>query len=87
MCDDLKAEMTSLAKKGVKCSEVEEAVMGFNYENAASRRRRGRPVSTEAPDRLRLRIEMKHQRQLFGARSPSSRKCNDHGIGADTAVC
>jgi len=33
--------------------------MGFNYENAASRRRRGRPVSTEAPDRLRLRIEMK----------------------------
>jgi catechol 2,3-dioxygenase-like lactoylglutathione lyase family enzyme len=28
MCDDLKAEMTSLAKKGVKCSEVEEAERG-----------------------------------------------------------
>jgi hypothetical protein len=28
MCDDLKAEMTSLAKKGVKCSEVEEARWG-----------------------------------------------------------
>jgi len=28
MCDDLKAEMTSLAKKGVKCSKVEEARWG-----------------------------------------------------------
>ena len=28
MCDGLKAEMTSLAKKGVKCSEVEEARWG-----------------------------------------------------------
>jgi catechol 2,3-dioxygenase-like lactoylglutathione lyase family enzyme len=25
MCDDLKAEMASLAKKGVKCSKVEDA--------------------------------------------------------------
>jgi catechol 2,3-dioxygenase-like lactoylglutathione lyase family enzyme len=25
MCDDLKAEMASLARKGVKCSKVEEA--------------------------------------------------------------
>ena len=25
MCDDLKAEMASLAKKGVKCSKVENA--------------------------------------------------------------
>ena len=28
MCDDLKAEMASLAKKGVKCSEVQEARWG-----------------------------------------------------------
>jgi catechol 2,3-dioxygenase-like lactoylglutathione lyase family enzyme len=28
MCDDLKAEMPSLAKKGVKCSEVQEARWG-----------------------------------------------------------
>ena len=28
ICDGLKAEMTSLAKKGVKCSEVEEARWG-----------------------------------------------------------
>jgi len=29
MCDDLKAEMASLAKKNVKCSEVQEAPWGF----------------------------------------------------------
>ena len=28
MCDDLKAEMASLTKKGVKCSKVEEARCG-----------------------------------------------------------
>lgn len=28
MCDDLKAEMASLAKKGVKCSKIEEARWG-----------------------------------------------------------
>jgi len=28
MCDTLKAEMVSLAKKGVKCSEVQEARWG-----------------------------------------------------------
>ena len=28
MCDDLKAEMVSLAKKSVKCSEVQEARWG-----------------------------------------------------------
>jgi catechol 2,3-dioxygenase-like lactoylglutathione lyase family enzyme len=28
LCDDLKAEMASLAKKNVKCSEVEEARWG-----------------------------------------------------------
>ncbi len=28
MCDDLKAEMASLAKKNVKCSEVQEARRG-----------------------------------------------------------
>jgi hypothetical protein len=28
MCDSLKAEMASLAKKGVKCSEVQEARWG-----------------------------------------------------------
>jgi catechol 2,3-dioxygenase-like lactoylglutathione lyase family enzyme len=28
MCDDLKAEMASLARKGVPCSEVEEARWG-----------------------------------------------------------
>jgi hypothetical protein len=28
MCDDLKSEMASLAKKGVKCSKVEEARWG-----------------------------------------------------------
>jgi catechol 2,3-dioxygenase-like lactoylglutathione lyase family enzyme len=28
MCDDLKAEMASLAKKGVSCSEVQEAAWG-----------------------------------------------------------
>jgi len=28
MCDDLKAEIASLAKKGVKCSEVQEAPWG-----------------------------------------------------------
>jgi catechol 2,3-dioxygenase-like lactoylglutathione lyase family enzyme len=28
MCDDLKAEIASLAKKGVKCSKVEEARWG-----------------------------------------------------------
>ena len=28
MCDDLQAEMASLAKKGVPCSEVEEARWG-----------------------------------------------------------
>ena len=28
MCDDLKAEITSLAKKGVKCSKVQEAPWG-----------------------------------------------------------
>jgi catechol 2,3-dioxygenase-like lactoylglutathione lyase family enzyme len=29
MCDDLKTEMASLAKKNVKCCEVEEAQWGF----------------------------------------------------------
>ena len=29
MCDDLKAEMASLAKKNVKCSKVEEARWGL----------------------------------------------------------
>jgi catechol 2,3-dioxygenase-like lactoylglutathione lyase family enzyme len=29
MCDDLKAEMASLAEKNVKCSEVQEAPWGF----------------------------------------------------------
>ena len=29
MCDDLKAEMASLAKKDVKCSKIEEARWGF----------------------------------------------------------
>jgi catechol 2,3-dioxygenase-like lactoylglutathione lyase family enzyme len=28
ICDDLKAEMASLAKKGVKCSEIQEARWG-----------------------------------------------------------
>ena len=28
MCDDLKAEMTSLARKGVECSKIEEARWG-----------------------------------------------------------
>ena len=28
MCDDLKAEMASLAKKGVKCAEIQEARWG-----------------------------------------------------------
>jgi catechol 2,3-dioxygenase-like lactoylglutathione lyase family enzyme len=28
MCDDLKAEMASLAQKGVKCSEIQEAQWG-----------------------------------------------------------
>jgi hypothetical protein len=28
MCDELKAEMASLAKKGIKCSQVEEARWG-----------------------------------------------------------
>jgi catechol 2,3-dioxygenase-like lactoylglutathione lyase family enzyme len=28
MCDDLKAEMTSLAKRGVACSEIQEARWG-----------------------------------------------------------
>jgi hypothetical protein len=28
MCDDLKAEMASLARKGVKCSKIEEARWG-----------------------------------------------------------
>jgi catechol 2,3-dioxygenase-like lactoylglutathione lyase family enzyme len=28
LCDDLKAEMSSLAKKGVQCSEVQEARWG-----------------------------------------------------------
>jgi catechol 2,3-dioxygenase-like lactoylglutathione lyase family enzyme len=28
MCDDLKAEMASLAKKGVKCSDIQEARWG-----------------------------------------------------------
>src|ERR1700752_5347851 len=28
MCDDLKAEIASLARKGVKCSKVEEALWG-----------------------------------------------------------
>src|SRR5437588_4567123 len=53
MCDGLKAEMDSLAKKGVQCSEVQEARWGFNYENAASRWRRSRPLSTEASYGLR----------------------------------
>jgi hypothetical protein len=29
MCDDLKTEMASLAKRGVTCSKVEEARWGF----------------------------------------------------------
>jgi hypothetical protein len=28
MCDDLKAEISALAKKGVRCSEVHEAQWG-----------------------------------------------------------
>jgi hypothetical protein len=28
ICDDLKAEMASLARKGVKCSKIEEARWG-----------------------------------------------------------
>lgn len=36
--------------------------MGFDYENAASQRRRGRPLSTEASDRLAL--EMKRLSKL-----------------------
>src|SRR6266852_1759321 len=40
MCDDLKSEMASLAKKNVKCSEL--------HEDAAPRWRRCPRVSTEA---------------------------------------
>src|SRR6201993_3169985 len=36
ICDDLEAEMASLAKKDVECSEVQEARWGFNYQDAAS---------------------------------------------------
>ncbi len=64
MCDGLKAEMDSLAKKGVNCSEVQEARWGsINYEDTASRRRRGRPLSTEASYGLGFRLEM--NRQLY----------------------
>jgi hypothetical protein len=30
MCDDLKSEMAALAKKNVKCSEIQEAQWGFS---------------------------------------------------------
>ena len=54
MCDDLKAKMASLAKKGVKCSKVE----GFNYEDAASRWRQCWTLSAKAP--YSPRSEMKY---------------------------
>jgi hypothetical protein len=56
ICDDLKAEMASLAKKDVKCTEV-QGTMGFDNQDAASRRRPGRPVPAKAS--LSDRPEMK----------------------------
>jgi hypothetical protein len=50
MCDDLKAEMSSLAMKGVNFSAVQEARWGVNYADASSRWRQGRPLSAKASD-------------------------------------
>jgi len=36
MCDDLKTEMASFAKKGVKCLQGRGGAMGFHYEDATS---------------------------------------------------
>ena len=52
MCDDLKTEMASLAKKGVKCSKVEEARWGFHHEDASSQWWQSRPLSAKAPNAL-----------------------------------
>ncbi len=63
--------MTSLAKKGVKCSEVEEARWGSITK---MRLPGGGEVGLYQPKHPTVleafRIEMKHQRQLFRARSP-----------------
>ena len=32
MCEDLKAEMAALAEKGVRCSDVQEAQWGSDYQ-------------------------------------------------------
>lgn len=48
ICDDLKAEMAALAKRNVKVLRRSGSAMGFHHEDAASRRRRGRPLSTKS---------------------------------------
>jgi hypothetical protein len=57
MCDDLKAELVVLQKKDVHFSEVSGNTTGFRYQDAASRWKRGRPVSTKASDCVRLEMK------------------------------
>jgi catechol 2,3-dioxygenase-like lactoylglutathione lyase family enzyme len=50
MCDDLAAEMSSLARKNVAFSEIQESPLGVDREDEIAGRRPGQPVSAEAPD-------------------------------------
>jgi catechol 2,3-dioxygenase-like lactoylglutathione lyase family enzyme len=59
MCDSLKSEMAALAKKGVKCSRVEEARWGFYYKDETARWRGGWAVSAEASGRAWACAEMR----------------------------
>jgi catechol 2,3-dioxygenase-like lactoylglutathione lyase family enzyme len=70
LCDDLKTEMASLAMKDRGSS------MGFHYEDAASRWRRGRPLSTETSHGLGRRLEMK-RRQIWTLPLPGRSKLAD----------
>jgi catechol 2,3-dioxygenase-like lactoylglutathione lyase family enzyme len=55
MCDDLKAEMASLAKKDVKCSEVEEVQWGSSTRMPLPGGGRIRLYQPKHPSALRLK--------------------------------
>ena len=71
MCDDLKAEMDSLGKKGAQFSEVQRSTMGFDHEDAACRWRRGRPLSTKASYGVGLEMNRSSSLIHFGPSGPA----------------
>ena len=62
MCDDLKAEISALSAKGIRCSDVQEEALGFHHKNPASGRRRSRTLSAEAPDGTRTQVRLTQRR-------------------------